>query len=70
MINQQYFKYHIYNKETKENKFFIKYEEVREYCNISRPILYKIFNGATPREWVNSYEFKQVRLPKYIEAVY
>jgi len=33
-------------------------------------MLYKIFNGATPREWVNSYEFKQVRLPKYIEAVY
>ena len=39
---------------------------VRAYCGISRPQLYKIFNGAEPKKWVNAYTFESIRVPTHL----
>lgn len=62
-----FYKYRIINKQNGETKYFIKFAEVRDYCGISRPMLYKIFNGtATPKKWVNNYSFESIRIPTHL----
>jgi hypothetical protein len=61
-----FYKYKLFNKQTNETKFFIKFNEVRAYCGISRPQLYKIFNGAEPKKWVNAYTFESIRVPTHL----
>tara|TARA_R110000772_G_scaffold228413_1_gene339090 strand:+ start:2389 stop:2607 length:219 start_codon:yes stop_codon:yes gene_type:complete len=62
-----FYKYRIINKQNGETKYFIKFAEVRDYCGISRPMIYKIFKGtATPKKWVNNYSFESVRIPTHL----
>ena len=67
MTTQTLYKYKVFNKQLKETHLFTKFQQVREYCGISRPQLYKIFNGATPNKWVTRYDFQSIRIPKYIQ---
>ena len=70
MINITYYKYKIFNKITKETKYFIKFNDVRSYCGISRPQIYKIFNGAKPKKWITAYDFESIRIPTYLKNTF
>ena len=63
MVAITYFKYKVTDKKTLESKLFVKFQEVRDYCGISRPQIYRIFNGHKPKCWVEKYDFEQIRIP-------
>lgn len=67
MVTINLYKYKITNKKTNEIKMFVKFQHVRDYCGISRPQLYRIFNGSEPKCWIERYDFEQIRIPTYIE---
>lgn len=66
MVSITFYKYKITNKITNESRMFVKFNDVRAYCGISRPQIYRIFNGASPKCWVDKYDFEQIRVPNYI----
>ena len=64
-MKQTYYKYRIINKKTDEEKYFYKYEEVKEYTNCPRSTLYRIFKGDCESKWCRDFYFEQVRLPRH-----
>ena len=66
MPNQSFYKYKITNRETGEVKHFVKYPELKGFCDIPRTTLYRIFAGeSAPKKWCDEFYFEQVRLPKF-----
>ncbi len=66
-LNQQhitYFKYRVINKKTEEEKYFFKFNELKEYTGCPRSTLYRIFKGECESKWCRDFYFEKVRLPR------
>jgi|TARA_R110000744_G_scaffold30823_2_gene72800 hypothetical protein len=66
MTTNTFYKFKVLNKTTNETKYFFKFNDLKEYCGISRPQVYKIFNGAKPKIWCDKYDFESVRVPRFV----
>ena len=60
-----YFKYRVINKKTDEEKYFFKFNELKEYTGCPRSTLYRIFKGECESKWCRDFYFEQVRLPRH-----
>jgi len=63
-MNITFYKYRITNNDTKECRLCFQYEDVKEFTNIPRSTMYRIFNGEKKNKYLNKYKFEKVRIPR------
>jgi len=60
-----FYKYRVINKKTDEEKYFFKYEGLKEFTGCPRSTLYRIFKGECDSKWCRDFYFEKVRLPRH-----